>query len=182
MNIQQSFQILGLSRGASPQAAKSAYRKLVKTFHPDRFALDPDQSRSAEETIKEINDAYGRVRSYFSSKRSQEQPPVKPTPTFQQDISRARPSGMAEKKSPNKEHPGKIKQPSPSFKEVFKEVLLSQKKKKFHSHDSTLRYNMFQHAVRNYNSYSYSRNPIRKHAGPIEKVKPVPPISPVGPR
>lgn len=48
------YEILGLSREASDDEIKKAYRKLAVQFHPDR---DPDNKES-EEKFKEINEAY----------------------------------------------------------------------------------------------------------------------------
>jgi hypothetical protein len=47
------YKILGLRTGASPAEIKSAYRKLVKLYHPDR-----DQSPDTAEMYREIRAAY----------------------------------------------------------------------------------------------------------------------------
>lgn len=51
------YKILGVSREASPQELKTAYRKLAKEFHPDR---NPDDAK-AEERFKEVSSAYSVV-------------------------------------------------------------------------------------------------------------------------
>ena len=48
------YRVLGVSRDASDDAIKKAYRKLVFQHHPDR---NPD-SAQAEVKIREINEAY----------------------------------------------------------------------------------------------------------------------------
>ena len=48
------YRILGVSREASDDVIKKAYRKLVFEHHPDR---NPN-SKEAEEKIREINAAY----------------------------------------------------------------------------------------------------------------------------
>src|SRR5262249_29168844 len=48
------YQVLGLSRGASEQQLKAAFRVLARQFHPDVNAGD----HSAEQRFKEVNDAY----------------------------------------------------------------------------------------------------------------------------
>ena len=51
--MQDHYEILGVSKNASPDEIKSAYRKLSKQFHPD-VNKDPN----AEEKFKQINEAY----------------------------------------------------------------------------------------------------------------------------
>jgi molecular chaperone DnaJ len=48
------YSILGVSRNASQEEIKKAFRRLARKYHPD---LNP-QDKSAEEKFKEINEAY----------------------------------------------------------------------------------------------------------------------------
>ncbi len=53
------FEILGLKKGASKEEIKSAYRRLAKTYHPDKLAgIDDAIKKIAEEKFREIKDAY----------------------------------------------------------------------------------------------------------------------------
>src|SRR5688500_4922239 len=52
------YSVLGVSRGASDDEVKKAYRKLAMQYHPDRN----NGSRDAEEKVKEITEAYDVLR------------------------------------------------------------------------------------------------------------------------
>src|SRR2546428_12844872 len=48
------YEVLGVSRTASAEELKRAYRKLALQFHPDRNPNDPQ----SEARFKEVNEAY----------------------------------------------------------------------------------------------------------------------------
>ena len=54
MNKSDYYEVLGISRGASDQELKSAYRKQALKYHPDRNPGD----HTAEEKFKEASEAY----------------------------------------------------------------------------------------------------------------------------
>ena len=48
------YEVLGISKGASDDEIKHAYKSLARKYHPD---LHPDD-KEAESKMKEINEAY----------------------------------------------------------------------------------------------------------------------------
>ena len=49
------YEVLGVSKTATDEELKKAYRKLAKKYHPD---ANPDNKKEAEMKFKEINEAY----------------------------------------------------------------------------------------------------------------------------
>lgn len=55
------YSVLGVSRAATDEQIKSAYRDLARRYHPDNYT-DAEQARLAGEKMKEINEAYDEIR------------------------------------------------------------------------------------------------------------------------
>src|SRR5579871_2348375 len=54
MSKRDYYEVLGLSKGASAEDLKKAYRKMAMQYHPDR---NPGDS-TADEKFREVNEAY----------------------------------------------------------------------------------------------------------------------------
>ncbi|MBQ9833026.1 MAG: J domain-containing protein [Clostridia bacterium] len=60
------YKTLGVSEDASDSEIRTAYLKLVKKYHPDRYT-DPDLKEIANEKLIEINEAYETLSKRSSS-------------------------------------------------------------------------------------------------------------------
>lgn len=54
------YEILGVSRNASDDEVKKAYRELARKYHPDNYADNPLADLAAEQ-MKKINEAYDKI-------------------------------------------------------------------------------------------------------------------------
>ena len=54
------YQILGISRGASDEEIKKAYRNLSRKYHPDANMNNPNKA-AAEEKFKQVQQAYDQI-------------------------------------------------------------------------------------------------------------------------
>ena len=54
------YQTLGVSRNATDEQIKQAYKELARKYHPDNYANNP-LSDLAESKMKEINEAYDAI-------------------------------------------------------------------------------------------------------------------------
>ena len=73
MDIKRCFEILEIDAGASLDEVNQAYRDLVSIWHPDRFSGNPRLKIKSENKLKEINEAYKKTISFFSSRQEDPQ-------------------------------------------------------------------------------------------------------------
>jgi molecular chaperone DnaJ len=58
--MRDPYEVLGVSRNASEDEIKKAYRELARKYHPDNYKDNP-LSDLAQEKMKEINEAYDAI-------------------------------------------------------------------------------------------------------------------------
>ncbi len=55
------YRVLGVSRDATDEEIKKAYRELARKYHPDNYQNTP-LADMAQEKMKEVNEAYDQIR------------------------------------------------------------------------------------------------------------------------
>ena len=58
--VYDPYQVLGISRGASDEEIKKAYRSLSRKYHPDANINNPNKA-AAEEKFKQVQQAYDQI-------------------------------------------------------------------------------------------------------------------------
>ncbi len=57
------YKVLGITKEATDDEVKKAYRKMAMKYHPDRVAgMSEEMQRNAAEQMKEINRAYEIIK------------------------------------------------------------------------------------------------------------------------
>jgi len=62
------YKVLGVSRNATDEEIKKAYRELARKYHPDNYVNNPLADR-VEEKMKEVNEAYDQIQKERSENR-----------------------------------------------------------------------------------------------------------------
>ena len=57
------FAALDLTPSATQEEIQQAYRELAKVWHPDRFPNDPQLKERANAKLRDINEAYEKLRT-----------------------------------------------------------------------------------------------------------------------
>jgi hypothetical protein len=61
VDLVRACAVLGVTPSATAREAKRAYKRLVRTWHPDRFANDPQGAREATSRLQMITEAYQTI-------------------------------------------------------------------------------------------------------------------------
>ncbi|MGI6279479.1 MAG: J domain-containing protein [Acutalibacteraceae bacterium] len=67
--MKDPYSVLGVSRDATEEEIKNAYRELARKYHPDNYAGNPLSDLAAEK-MKEINEAYDAIINNKRGKKS----------------------------------------------------------------------------------------------------------------
>lgn len=66
--IRRYYANLELPVGASVEQVKTAYRRLMRQYHPDRHATDPQRARVATEVAQQLRRAYEGLLAYLGDR------------------------------------------------------------------------------------------------------------------
>lgn len=66
--MKDPYKILGVSKNASDDEIKNAYRELVKKYHPDNYDQDNPLRDLATEKMQEVNEAYEEIQKLRANK------------------------------------------------------------------------------------------------------------------
>jgi hypothetical protein len=65
--LRADFAELGVAFGADEETCKTAYKRLLKTHHPDRHAMHEDNMKKANDRSARITAAYKNIRLWRST-------------------------------------------------------------------------------------------------------------------
>ena len=68
--MRDPYTILGISKNATDDEVKAAYRELARKYHPDNYGDDNPLKDLAEEKMQEINAAYAEIEKMRANKSS----------------------------------------------------------------------------------------------------------------
>ena len=68
--MRDPYSILGLTKNATDDEVKAAYRELARKYHPDNYTDDNPLKDLAKEKMQEVNEAYDKITRDRSKKKS----------------------------------------------------------------------------------------------------------------
>lgn len=65
--LHPDFKTLCVVPGTSLEECKASYKSLLKKYHPDRFANEPEKQKEATEITSSITTAFNRIKTWYKS-------------------------------------------------------------------------------------------------------------------
>lgn len=62
--LKRDYANLEVAPNADTATVRKAYHKLIRQYHPDRFAHDPEKQKQATEITQKINQSYQRITKF----------------------------------------------------------------------------------------------------------------------
>lgn len=66
-SLKQDFANLEVPFGSPLKKVKEAYKKLLRQYHPDKHADDPEKLQIATEITKKINASFHKIKAYYKN-------------------------------------------------------------------------------------------------------------------
>lgn len=66
--LYEDFKTLCVMPGTNLEECKVAYKSLLKKFHPDKFANEPEKQKEATEITSSITSAFTRIKTWYEQK------------------------------------------------------------------------------------------------------------------
>ncbi|MEE0879427.1 MAG: J domain-containing protein [Treponemataceae bacterium] len=63
--LYEDFKTLCVMPGTNLDECKTAYKSLLKQFHPDKFANEPEKQKEATEITSSITSAFTRIKTWY---------------------------------------------------------------------------------------------------------------------
>lgn len=82
--IARAYATLGVPADASEEQTTREYRRLVKRWHPDQYATDPQGQAEAGQRMRQINAAFATIRPLLRARARNPSPPIAPRPSSSQ--------------------------------------------------------------------------------------------------
>lgn len=67
--LQEYYANLEVPFGSDLETVRASYRRLMRQYHPDKFARDPEMEAKATELSQELSRAYQSIESYLKTGR-----------------------------------------------------------------------------------------------------------------
>lgn len=64
-SLRKDFANLEVPFGAGLEQARAAHRRLIRAYHPDRHATNPDKYRIANQITQRVNYSYQRIKQFY---------------------------------------------------------------------------------------------------------------------
>ncbi len=68
--LARDYANLEIAPGAGEEEIRTAYKRLLVKYHPDRFASDPEKQNIATEVTTKLNESYKRIISACKDSRA----------------------------------------------------------------------------------------------------------------
>lgn len=81
MNHQDCYRLLEIEPGCDWDSLRTAYRRQVQKWHPDRYQQEPAQQARAAERIQQVNRAFEELSEYYETHGRLPDAPKSPPPS-----------------------------------------------------------------------------------------------------